>query len=177
MKKNFKNKTQKREGQVMLLTVLVLSAVFLSATIIAGLLMVYQLSQVTQVVDSAQAIYAADAAIERALFQIFRCNSDFGSGAVCLIPGDPSTCGPFPPLNNSSNPANIFTANAYVPFCTVVSNTIPSLPTFSNGATYQLGILNQSGDDNLSFMSDEVRTIRTTGRAGKSTRSFEVNVQ
>src|SRR3989338_8111628 len=60
----------------MLLTMLFLSAGFLSATVIAGFLMVYQLSQVSRIVVSAKAIYAADAAIERHLFKIFRCNQN-----------------------------------------------------------------------------------------------------
>jgi len=52
------------KGQVMLLTVLVLSGTALAATTIAGILMVYQIRQTTNVSDSAKAIFAADSGIE-----------------------------------------------------------------------------------------------------------------
>ena len=153
----------------MLLTVLVLAAVFLSATVIAGLLMVYQLNQITNVVDSTRAIYAADAGVERALFQIFRCNSEFGSGAV-LNPFPPPPAGPFPPLK---------LLPLYGLFCDP-ANIAQWLPTFSNGASVKLEIFDQNANCqtlNYESTSADICSIRTTGRSGKSARSFEVFIQ
>ncbi|MDP3999740.1 MAG: hypothetical protein Q8P76_04110 [bacterium] len=58
-------------GQVMLLTVLLLSGTILSATTIAGLLMLYQIRQATDIANSTKAIYAADTGIERRVYDIF----------------------------------------------------------------------------------------------------------
>lgn len=63
-----------REGQLMLLTILVLGATFLAATTIAGLLTTYQIRQSTDFVRSAQAIFAADTGIEWGLYQFFTKN-------------------------------------------------------------------------------------------------------
>ena len=142
----------------MLLTVLVLSAVFLSATVIAGLLMVYQLGQITKVADSAEAIFAADAALERALFKVFRCN-----------PPNPS---PFP------MDADPICANAAL-------QVPPTAPTsdasFYNGATYQMTIFQStdptnpcSGAHTDTALPADVTCIRATGRAGKVARAFEI---
>jgi len=130
----------------MLLTVLVLSAVFLTATVIAGLLMVYQLSQVTAVADSAKAIFAADAAIERGLFKVFRCNDKMYPGAG----------GGGDPLKD---------------FCGKIGKDRPlgDLPKFLNGASYVLTIL-----PNETVKSDSVTSIRATGNSGKSARAFEI---
>ena len=56
----------------MLLAVLVLSGTVLGATTIAGLLMLNQLRQATNVGLSAQAIFAADTGIEWELFKLFK---------------------------------------------------------------------------------------------------------
>ncbi len=58
-------------GQAMLLTVTVLSSVILGAASLASVLVTYQLRQVTDSRISAQAIFATDAGIERALFERF----------------------------------------------------------------------------------------------------------
>jgi len=60
-----------RKGQVMLLTVLIISGAVLGATTIAGLLMVHQIRQTTNVIDSLQAVYAADTGLEWKLYQSF----------------------------------------------------------------------------------------------------------
>ncbi|MBI1960805.1 MAG: hypothetical protein HYS43_00820 [Candidatus Liptonbacteria bacterium] len=57
-----------RNGQVMLLTVTVLSAGILGATSVAATLMLYQIRQANDILNSTQAIYAADAGIERGLY-------------------------------------------------------------------------------------------------------------
>lgn len=62
--KNF----QTNKGQVMLLTVLLTGGVLLAATAVAGLMMIYQIRQTTAMIDSVQAIFAADAALEWSLF-------------------------------------------------------------------------------------------------------------
>ena len=57
-------------GQVMLLTVLIVSGTILGATAIAGLLMIYQLRQVTNFGYSVQAFFAADSGLEWKLYQL-----------------------------------------------------------------------------------------------------------
>src|SRR3989344_5773934 len=54
----------RREGQAMLLTVLTIGGTLLGATAIAGLLMLFQIRQSTDLKNSNKAIYAADSAIE-----------------------------------------------------------------------------------------------------------------
>ena len=60
-----------RSGQVMIITILVLGGAILSATTIAGLLMLYQIRQTTDIANSGKAIYAADAGIEWSLYNWF----------------------------------------------------------------------------------------------------------
>lgn len=62
------------KGQVMLLTVLIVSGTILGATTIAGLLMLYQLRQATQFSQSLQAFFAADSGLEWKLYQL--CKDD-----------------------------------------------------------------------------------------------------
>ncbi len=52
----------------MLLTVTIISASILGATTIAGTLMLYQIRQANDILNSTKAIYAADAGIERGLY-------------------------------------------------------------------------------------------------------------
>lgn len=81
-------KTHKRQGQAMLLAVLTLGATMLAVTTIAGLLMVYQIRQVTDFGSSAQAVFAADAGAEWGLYSFFQQVSveqpTFSNGAVLL---------------------------------------------------------------------------------------------
>lgn len=62
---------RRRSGQVMIITILVLGGAILSATTIAGLLMLYQIRQTTDIANSGKAIYAADAGIEWSLYNWF----------------------------------------------------------------------------------------------------------
>lgn len=55
----------------MLLTVIAISGTLLGATTIAGLLLVYQIRQATDLASSAKAIYAADAGIEWSMYKYF----------------------------------------------------------------------------------------------------------
>ncbi len=58
----------------MILTVLALGGTILGATTIAGLLMLYQLRQTTDMANSARAIFAADAGTEKAFYDLFCAN-------------------------------------------------------------------------------------------------------
>lgn len=82
-------------GQALLVTMLYVSGLILSATAIAGLLVTYQIRQAVDAATSAQAIMAADAAIERSLYcyffelrsgeqEVSRCNQagTLGNGAT-----------------------------------------------------------------------------------------------
>ena len=77
-----------RSGQAMLLAVLTLGATMLAVTTIAGLLMVYQIRQVTDFGSSAQAVFAADAGAEWALYSYFKQvpveQPTFSNGATLL---------------------------------------------------------------------------------------------
>lgn len=55
----------------MLLTTVMIGGIFLMAAAVAGLLMFYQLQQSTDFGNSTIAIFAADAALEKALFDYF----------------------------------------------------------------------------------------------------------
>ncbi len=156
----FKIKNNKSDGQVMLLTVLFLATIFLSATIIAGSLMVSQVSQTAKVADSAKAIFAADTAIERAEFKIFRCNdptapdqSTIAGTDVCLNAGEPLA----PDASNK-------------------------LPVFFDNASYQLLITTDPGcpsnathDPNA--LPSAVVCVKSIGRTGKVARAFGLDFQ
>lgn len=58
-------------GQAMLLTTVMIGGLFMLATSIAGLLVFYQLQQATDAGNSTVAIYAADAALEQAVYEYF----------------------------------------------------------------------------------------------------------
>ncbi len=61
-----------QRGQVMLLTVLVIGGLLLGASSIAGLLMVYQIRQSSDVINSTKAIFAADTGLEWELYRMFK---------------------------------------------------------------------------------------------------------
>jgi len=69
-----------KKGQAMILTTIMIGAVILSATAIAGLLTFYQLRQSNDIVSSAMAFFAADAGVERALNCYFYRQGNFGVG-------------------------------------------------------------------------------------------------
>lgn len=56
--------TDKKSGQVLLMSVMMLGGILLSATAIAGLLMQYQIRQTNDAANSAKALFAADATLE-----------------------------------------------------------------------------------------------------------------
>ncbi len=92
-------------GQVMLLTVLVLSGTILSATTIAGLLTLYQIRQATDFANSAKAIYAADTGIEWRLYKFMK-----EDARVCKDCPDGGAC-PQPEMSNISRPAAAIKTN------------------------------------------------------------------
>ncbi|MDD4761528.1 MAG: hypothetical protein PHZ25_00680 [Candidatus Pacebacteria bacterium] len=63
--------SKKRDGQVMFLTVVVLGVIIASVTVVAGLLMSYQIKRSADVSHSARAVFAADAGVECMLFGMF----------------------------------------------------------------------------------------------------------
>lgn len=58
-----------QNGQTMLLTVMILSSAVLGATVLASLLVLFQLRQSSDAKSSTQAIFAADSGIECILFE------------------------------------------------------------------------------------------------------------
>lgn len=71
-------------GQVMLATVLILSGTILGATTIAGILMLYQVRQSTNIGNSAKAIFAADTGLE---YEFYRKYKDAGYAAPIMTNG------------------------------------------------------------------------------------------
>ncbi|MEK7506151.1 MAG: hypothetical protein AAB572_00930 [Patescibacteria group bacterium] len=59
-----KRYSRENSGQVMIMVVVMMGGLLLAATAIAGLLTVYQIRQSNDAVSSAQAFFAADAALE-----------------------------------------------------------------------------------------------------------------
>ena len=66
-------------GQAMIMTILALGGTMLGATTIAGLLMVYQIRQSTDMANSMKAIYAADSGLEWTLHNFFITSSPLPS--------------------------------------------------------------------------------------------------
>lgn len=64
--------TKGKRGQLMLMTVLILGGTMLGASTIAGLITTYRLQQAGRARDSAMAIFAADAGLERGFYQCFK---------------------------------------------------------------------------------------------------------
>ena len=63
---------KKQNGQIMIISVLALGGALLTSASIAGLLMVYQIRAGNDAVNSARAIFAADAGIEAASWCYFK---------------------------------------------------------------------------------------------------------
>ncbi|MDO8602027.1 MAG: hypothetical protein Q7R62_02800 [bacterium] len=62
---------QPRRGQIMILTTLILSGTILAAVTIAGLLMLYQIRQAGNAMQSGRAIFVADAGLEYELYKFY----------------------------------------------------------------------------------------------------------
>lgn len=114
-------KTNRRSGQALLVSVIMMGGALLGAAAIAGVLMLYQIRQSNNVGDSAKAVFAADAGIE------------------------------------------------WQTYCTFVtgSDSCPSAPTFTNGASVTTRVIATSS---AIYISAE-------GSAGDSVRSLESTFQ
>lgn len=71
-----------KEGQVMILTVIILGGIILGATTIAGLLMIYQIKQSTNIKHSTMAVYAADTGLEFYLYHSYAASGTLSNGAT-----------------------------------------------------------------------------------------------
>lgn len=65
-------KDKNRSAQVMILSVVILGGILLSASAIAGLLMIYQIRASNNVIASAKALFAADSGLEIATWCFFK---------------------------------------------------------------------------------------------------------
>lgn len=83
-------------GQVMLITVLILSGTVFATTAIAGLLMLNQIRQSNDIVNSNKAIFAADSGIEWRLYKFFK-----GDSQTCKECPDGGAC-PGPSFENGA---------------------------------------------------------------------------
>ena len=146
----------KNNGQVMLVTVLFLASVFLVATTVAGVLTLNQTRQTNVAVDSVKAIYAADAALERALFKVFRCNNLNAPDQALVVSTDVCL------ESGNSQYDNSFTGK------------------LTDNQTYELLISRDVGcpfgathDDTT--VPDQITCIKSVGRAGSAARAFSIN--
>jgi hypothetical protein len=142
-------------GQVMIITVLTLGGTILGVTTIAGLLMLYQIRQATDLASSAKAIFAADAGIEWSYYQ-FNCdpNDTTNKWPGCAL--DP------PSFNPSSQPQ----------------------PSFTNGASFEVTCQDYGGSKNFNCedgkknqidgVLPEIYSIKSIGKAGNTSRAFLV---
>lgn len=80
----------KNSGQVMLMAVLALSGTILGVSAIAGLLMLNQIRQSNDIVNSNKAIFAADSGIEWRLYKFFKADNqtcqECPAGGACPEP-------------------------------------------------------------------------------------------
>ncbi|MDO8430221.1 MAG: hypothetical protein Q7S73_02540 [bacterium] len=123
-------------GQVMLITVLALSGTILGATTIAGLLMLYQIRQATDVVNSTKAIFAADSGFEWRLYKFYKTDNKT-CGSDCP-PGD-NSCSP-PIMTNINLPPD----QAILTRC--VSNSNPD-----GTLTFDIQSIGTSGNNRRAF--------------------------
>ncbi|HMB17609.1 MAG TPA: hypothetical protein VKO61_01725 [Candidatus Paceibacterota bacterium] len=88
-----KNKNNYNKGQTIILIVVMMGGILLTATTIAGLLMFYQVQQSNDFSKSTQAVYAADAGLERAIYYYYneyKYDPDelcYPMKKACLVPG------------------------------------------------------------------------------------------
>ncbi|MFH1188803.1 MAG: hypothetical protein V1652_03095 [bacterium] len=59
----------RQKGQVMIVSVILISGAILSTTILSGYLMIYHLRQIVNIETSAKSIFAADAGVEWELYK------------------------------------------------------------------------------------------------------------
>ncbi len=76
MRKSLKNHCRDNGGQVMVMVIVMIGGILLSATAITGILMIYQIRQANDAGSSAQAFFAADAALEWQLANVYKNYTD-----------------------------------------------------------------------------------------------------
>ena len=73
-------------GQVMILTTMIIGGIMISASVVAGILMFYQIRQANDAGTSGMAVFAADAGIEKALQCYFwEGTSDQNLNEICDV--------------------------------------------------------------------------------------------
>jgi hypothetical protein len=92
-----------RSGQAIIIAVLTLGGAILGATTLAGLLLLYQIRDTTDSEGSAQAIFAADAGVNWALYSYFNDNGRSQSP----MPGNANVGLEAPAVGSLSNGATI----------------------------------------------------------------------
>lgn len=102
----------------MLMTVLALSGTILGATTIAGLLMLYQIRQSTDIVNSTKAIFAADSGLEWRLYKFYKTDNQ-----ECLECPNGGAC-PQPNLQNESTFQTTCTLQGSAPLQNVAIKSI-----------------------------------------------------
>jgi len=155
----FSKKT--RSGQAILITVIAIGAVLLGATTIAGLLSLYQLRRAGDFANSTKAVYAADAGLESALYNKFKCDCTLTTECPVLNP-------PGTPLSS----------------CPTDAPQDARCSSLSNGAVVIVECLDNNRNINCYDPSsydpnrtcrppgNDVRAIRSTGRSVNSFRTF-----
>lgn len=68
-------RTHGQKGQIMIVSVLMISGTVLSATVLAGYLTLYHLRQAVDIENSAKSIFAADAGVEWQLYKDLKDNT------------------------------------------------------------------------------------------------------
>lgn len=134
----------------MILTVLALGGAILGATTIAGLLMLYQIRQTTDLANSGKAVYAADAGIEWTLYNWF-----------CANDPNKTNC----PATDSQFTWNLHRAN--------LSNGAKVQVTqycFNNTSPNPIGNSDDGTCDVATIASST--TFKSMGVSGNSTRAF-----
>lgn len=122
------NRLKPNRGQVMLLTVLVLSGTILGATTIAGLLTLYQIRQSTDFINSAKAVYAADSGMEWRLYKFFKSDNQ-----ICRDCPDGGAC-PAPVMTNINSPADPIRVSCGTVPGVATTTTIKSTGVSSNSS-------------------------------------------
>jgi hypothetical protein len=116
-----------RRGQAMLLAVLTIGATMLGATTIAGLLMLYQIRQTNDFEHSAQAVFAADAGTEWALYNYYV-----------------TSTAPLSFLNGASAAVTCYDASAAVSSC-ATSTAVEAISKGSSGNTKRAFLITFTG--------------------------------
>lgn len=68
----------KKEGQIMILSTVLIGGALLSATAIAGFILFFQIRQAGDAVQTAAAFYAADSAIEDSIYCYYKVSHEYG---------------------------------------------------------------------------------------------------